>query len=144
MKTKAEFWDTSALVPLCCQQTASHDLRQRWRRASRVVVWWGAIVEARSAIARLQRDGLLNSADVQQAITRLEAMRLQWHEITASEKVRAQAEILPDAYPLRAMDAFQLAAASVWCNSNPKGRRFVCLDVRLAEAARQAGFSVIP
>ena len=72
MKTKAEFWDTSALVPLCCQQTTSHDLRQRWRQASRVVVWWGAIVEARSALARLQRDGFLNSAGAQHAIARLE------------------------------------------------------------------------
>jgi hypothetical protein len=45
---------------------------------------------------------------------------------------------------LRALDSFQLAAALVWCKEMPRGRQFVCCDVRLAEAATKAGFDVLP
>lgn len=144
MKTNAAFWDTSALIPLCCQQVGSQDLRQLWRQTGRVVVWWAAVIEARSAFARLHKGNHLSSVQVQQAINRLETMRLQWHEIMPIDKVRSIAETLPDTYGLKALDTFQLAAALVWCGEKPKGRRFVCLDKELREVAQKAGFVVNP
>jgi hypothetical protein len=42
MKTKRKavsaFWDTSAVVPLCCQQSLSQSMRKLWRETTRVVV----------------------------------------------------------------------------------------------------------
>jgi hypothetical protein len=38
----------------------------------------------------------------------------------------------------------QLAAALVWCNERPRRRVMVCFDERLAAAAEQAGFTLIP
>jgi hypothetical protein len=51
---------------------------------------------------------------------------------------------LPDAYGLRALDSFQLAAALVWCNEKPKSGVFVCDDPKLSVAARTVGFTVVP
>ncbi len=142
MKTKNGFWDSSALVPLCVRQTASPGLRTLWRQSSRIVVWSGSTVEIRSALSRLQRDRHIDAKGLQLAVARLEAMRRGWHEIISSEKMRLIAEDLPDTYGLRALDSFQLAAALVWCKEKPKGRLFVCVDIRLSEAAQKAGFTV--
>ena len=142
MKNSAGFWDTSALVPLCVRQATSQGFRKLWRQSNRVVVWWGATVEIRSALSRLQQQNHINAQGLQFALARLEAMCGQWREISASEKVREIAEDLPDTYGLKALDSFQLAAALVWCNEKPKGRLFICDDTRLGEAAQRAGFKV--
>ena len=144
MKIRISFWDTSSLVPLCCQQELSQQMRQLWRETRRVVVWWGTSVEVRSAISRLQAEGKLTANNVQFALDRLESLREQWREITSSDKLRDIAETLPDIYSLRALDSFQLAAALVWCKEKPKGRLFICDDARLSEAAQKAGFTIKP
>ena len=145
-KRKAEgaFWDASAVVPLCCQQNLSQSVRKRWRETTRVVVWWGTPVEVRSAISRLHNEGLLTTRGRQQALARLEVLRQEWREMMPSDRVRGLAEGLPDAYGLRALDSFQLAAALVWCNDKPKNRVFVCDDSKLSAAAQTVGFTVIP
>lgn len=148
MKTKKKvnigFWDTSAIVPLCCQQNLSQSVRKLWRETARVVVWWGTTVEVRSAISRLHSEGVITLKGRQQALARLEVLRQEWYEITPSEQVRRLAEDLPDSYGLRALDSFQLAAALVWCREKPRNRTFVCDDARLAQAAEAVGFSVVP
>ncbi len=144
MKTNSSFWDSSALVPLCVRQTTSQDFHKLWRQSNRVIVWSGATVEIRSALARLLRNNEFDAKGLQQSINRLEAMRRQWREILTTEKLRSIAEGLPDTYELRALDSFQLAAALVWCKEKPKGRFFVCDDAKLIEAAQKAGFTVIP
>lgn len=144
MKTKNGFWDSSALVPLCVRQATSQDLRGLWRESSRIVVWSGAAVEIRSALARLHRNGEIDIKGLQFALKKLEAMRRGWREITTGDKLRSIAEDLPDTYGLRALDSFQLAAALVWCKEKPRGRLFVCDDERLIEAAQIVGFTIKP
>jgi predicted nucleic acid-binding protein len=70
-------------------------------------------------------------------------MRSVWDEVAPSDTVRDQTEQLLDLYPLRAADGLQLAAALVWCRNRPRGRTFITADARLAQAATQAGFSVL-
>jgi predicted nucleic acid-binding protein len=109
-----------------------------------MVVWWGTPLEARSAFARLVRDGHM-TVEQRVAATRLLAqLRITWDEILPTEKLRSIAEDLPDARALRAADAAQLAAALVWCRERPRRRPFVCFDDRLREAAEATGFSVLP
>lgn len=148
MKTKRKassaFWDTSAIVPLCCQQNLSQRLRKRWLETPRVVVWWGTTVEVRSAISRLSGEGILTTKGRQHALARLEVLRQEWREIMPSDKARSLAEGLPDTYGLRALDSFQLAAALVWSNEKPKSRVFVCADSKLSVAAQTVGFTVVP
>jgi len=61
-----------------------------------------------------------------------------------SRNVRDIAESLPEIHAIRALDAFQLAAALVWCMEKPQGRLFVCADLRLRGAAEKVGFTVLP
>ena len=143
-KTNIGFWDTSAIVPLCCQQNLSQSMRKLWRETARVVVWWGTTVEVRSAISRLHSEGVITVKGRLQALAWLELLRQEWYEITSSEKARSLAEDLPDVYSLRALDSFQLAAALVWCREKPRNRTFVCDDSRLAAAAQAVGFAVVP
>jgi predicted nucleic acid-binding protein len=141
MKTSRAFWDTSAIVPLCFQQDASHQLRQR---RPNVAVWWGMMVEARSAMARLVNEGKMSMTGLQQAVARLEAQRSSWLEVAPSDKVRDLAAEMPEQYGLRALYSFQLAAALVWCRERPRRRLFVCCDVVLVNAAVGAGFDIYP
>jgi predicted nucleic acid-binding protein len=138
------FWDASAIVPLCCSQAATSRSRKLLRDVGRMVVWWGTPIEARSAIARLVRDGALSDAERVRAVRLLGELRVSWDEIQPSEKVRGIAEELPDRHRVRALDAMQLAAALVWCRERPTRRPFICLDERLSHAAAAVGFDVRP
>jgi uncharacterized protein len=138
------FWDSSAIVPLCCSQSATAQGRRLLTQLGRIVAWWGTPVEARSAFARLVRDGDLTSLQRASAINLLAQLRRSWDEILPTEAVRVIAESLPDDHGLRAGNAWQLAAALVWCGERPRRRPLVCLDKRLAKAASDMGFTVHP
>jgi predicted nucleic acid-binding protein len=138
------FWDASAIVPLCCSQPATVQGRRMRRELERMVVWWGTPIEARSAFARLVRDGHLTGEERITAVRLLGQLRVAWDEILPTERVRSLAEDLPDAHGVRAADAAQLAAALVWCRERPKERPLVCFDERLRTAALTLGFSVRP
>ena len=47
-------------------------------------------------------------------------------------------------HPLRAADAFQLAAALQWCGGRTKDVGFVSFDARLREAGYREGFTLLP
>jgi len=138
------FWDSSAIVPLCCAQSGTAHGRRLLAELGRMVAWWGTPVEARSAFARLAREGDLTSVQRATAVRLLNQLRRSWDEILPTETVRVIAESLPDDRSLRAGDAWKLAAALVWCGERPRRRPFVCLDKRLAKAASDMGFTVHP
>jgi predicted nucleic acid-binding protein len=142
MKSETAFWDTSALVPLCCYQAASAGARRLARRYARMVVWWGTRVEAFGSLARLRREGSLSEDAFRQTRARLSVLSRSWAEILPVESVREQAEELLARYGVRAADSFQLAAALVWCQGHPHGRTFVCFHDRLGEAGSAIGFEV--
>jgi len=136
------FWDASAIVPLCCSQSATKRVRKLLREVGRMVVWWGTPIETRSAFARLVRAGSLTDEERVRAVRLLEQLRQSWDEIQPSEQVRTVAEDLPDRYGVRAADAVQLAAALIWCRERPNRRPFICFDERLSRAAADVGFTV--
>lgn len=138
------FWDASAIVPLCCWPPDTAESRRLRRELKRMIVWWGTPVEARSAFARLVREGHLTPEGRGRAVHRLAQLRAAWDEILPTEKVRSLAEEMPDAHHVHAADAAQLAAALVWCQERPKQRPFVCFDGRVRTAAAALGFSVRP
>jgi uncharacterized protein len=137
------FWDTSALVPLCCFQPQSAQARQAARTYSRQVVWWGTAIEAVSSLNQLTREGTLNPKESSQAFARLEYLRGRWNEVQPTDEVRDRAERLLRVHRLRAADALQLAAALVWCGDHPQGRTMIGADGHLSDAAGAEGFAVI-
>jgi predicted nucleic acid-binding protein len=136
------FWDSSALVPLCIQESTSRQVRSHLRKFA-PVVWWASPVEAHSAVARLLRSGAVNEVEKQGALNRLALLRRGWREILPDDPLRDLASRLLDVYTLRASDSLQLAAALTWCQQRPAQRIFISGDPRLCDAAEAAGFVVV-
>lgn len=136
------FWDASALIPLCVLEPTTSAAELLATQHERVV-WWGTLVEIRSAIARRYRSGVLDDVNRRAALGRLISLCQSETEVAPSYELRELATNLLDQYALRAADGLQLAAALTWCQLKPTRRVFICGDLRLAEAATQAGFTVI-
>ncbi len=143
MKINLAFWDTSALVPLCCFQDKSQPLRIL-RRKYEIVAWWATAIEARSALNRLARENVISRNALTESVKRLEILKDTWREILPTEKLRALSVDLIEIHNLRTLDALQLASALVWCFEKPKNRIFVCCDDKLSDAAQKIGFTILP
>ena len=137
------FWDTSGLVPLLLEQAATPRVRDLFEADPEVVAWWGTPVEIVSAAARLRRDGVLTVANEDRVLELMRALQNGWIEVAPSEEVRQQAQRLLRVHPLRAADAFQLAAALVWAGPS-SGATLVTFDERLALTARLEAFTIAP
>ncbi len=139
-----KFWDSSAIIPLCLEEPTSEGIRAVLEGDEDVVVWWATRVECLSALERRRREGALSAEVQQKARTVLTALAKGWSEVLPSELVRQRAERLLSIHPLRAVDAFQLAAALVWAEEAPQDLEMVCLDQNLREGAFKEGFTVLP
>jgi len=131
------------MIPLCCFQEKSQELR-RLRRKYEVVAWWASTIEGHSALKRLLHGNQISQIAYNEAVKRLEIQSETWREIRPTEKVRKLAKNLIETENLRTLDALQLASALVWCFEKPKGRIFVCCDEKLSGAARKIGFTILP
>lgn len=139
-----KFWDTSAIVPLCVVEPASAAVKSILSNDSSLVVWWATRTECVSAFMRQRREGGLNMQSERQARHVLGALAGAWSEVQPSDMLRATAERLLAAHPLRAADSLQLAAALQWCQMRTSDRELVSFDIRRREAGRREGFTVPP
>jgi predicted nucleic acid-binding protein len=137
------FWDSSAIVPLLVAESASPGVLAEYVRDPDVVVWWATEVECVSGLARLEREGSLAASGLSEALRRLDALALAWHEVQPSSRMRIVAIRLLRTHGLRAADAFQLAAAITAAEDRPGALAMVTLDARLAVAAEREGFPVV-
>ena len=137
------FWDSSAIVPLLVFEESSERLQSLASLDPVMLVWWGSVVECASALARREREGSLDDQTVIIAFERLQRLASDWHEVDPSDAVRETAARFVRVHPLRAADAFQLAAAYLAAEQRPGSLAVVTLDERLAGVARKEGFSVL-
>ena len=138
----AAFWDTSALIPICMYEQASPVVDALSLQFSQVV-WWGTFAEMHGAIARALRSGAIDTLAAQASLQVMAELSRKWDEILPSLSLRDYACDMLDAHPLRAADSLQLAAALIWCSGRTAGRTFISGDIRLCEAAKLEGFTVI-
>jgi uncharacterized protein with PIN domain len=82
------FWDTSAIVPLLVKENGTVAMQSLYRSDSALFVWWGTEVECISAIARVEREGMVSTSIVVKVINRLKLLSETWHEIQPVEEVR--------------------------------------------------------
>ena len=136
------FWDASAVVPLIIDEAAGPPIEARFEQTP-MLVWWGTIVEATSAVSRRERAGTLSAEKVAESLELLFDLSMTWQEVSPSEPLRRAAQRLLRVHALRAADSLQLAAALVAAGDEPDSMEFVCRDVRLAEAASREGLKVI-
>jgi hypothetical protein len=137
------FWDSSAIIPLLVDEATSADVRAEYIRDPDIVVWWATQVECVSALARLEREMRLTSAELREALARLDALALAWHEVQPVDRVRQVATRLLRTHGLRAADAFQLAAAICASEERAGSVSVVTCDARLAVATEREGSSVV-
>ncbi len=137
-----KYWDSSAIVPLCVDESATARMLRLYRSDPVVVTWWGSEIECASALARLEREGAMTAESVSTAIDRLKELRVAWHEVQPSQSMRDTSIRLLRVHPLRAADALQLSAAVIAADLAPSTLEVVTLDERLASAARREGFPV--
>lgn len=136
------FFDTSALVPLCVNESTSSAAGRIWKSSSGQIIWCETPVELESAIARLLRTNRLDMVEFNRAKKRLGNLETKWEVIEHDHRIIQLARTFPLQYGLKAADSLQLAAALVWCNEHPKNRDFVSADAGLLKAAGSAGFTV--
>jgi predicted nucleic acid-binding protein len=137
------FWDSSAIVPLLVHEATSTAVMSEYEQDPEMLVWWATEAECVSALARLERESLLDAPAMSQALRRLDALAGAWREIQPVTRLRHTAVRLLRVHPLRAGDALQLAAAIVAAEDHPETLPFVALDERLALAAEREGFAVV-
>ncbi len=143
MPAKIAFWDTSAIIPLFCNQAASRKSRLIRRSCNELVFWWGTHVEVHSGINRLLNEVAIRESQSLAAISKWDQVYATSLVVKPTEAVLNMAVLLTSKMNIRALDAFQLAAALAWCNERPRNRPFICSDKRLSVAAKEAGFDVI-
>jgi len=90
------------------------------------------------------REDLLNERGEGDARASLDLLAEDWCEVQPTDEVRSLTALLSRRQPLRAADAFQLAAAFVWWERSGEQREIVRLDDRLRRAAGDEGFDVLP
>jgi predicted nucleic acid-binding protein len=137
------FWDSSAILPLLLEESASDSVASLFRSDPRQTVWCLTEVEATSALARRSRREI-SAEEAATARKTLQKLAESWEEVASLDAVRARAIRLLGTHSLRAADALQLAAALVFCDERTETLPFVCLDDRLADAARKERFPVLP
>ncbi len=138
-----KFWDASAIVPLLVEERSSPSLRAILADDPSMLVWWTTQTECASALARLEREGLLDAQSFNAGHKRLSQLVANWQEVDPTNDVRETAARFLRVHPLRAGDALQLAAAFVAASGRPSTLEFVALDERLAMAAQKEGFAVV-
>jgi predicted nucleic acid-binding protein len=141
MSRQFAFWDTSALIPLCIVQPQSPRAEVLYAQYG-IVAWWATEVEIRSGLTRLRRMGSIPPKQFLAGKRLAEQLIRDWLPVHESPSIVPSACRLLELHPLRAADALQMAAALEACEHNPLGFAFITADQRLADAARQTGFSV--
>jgi uncharacterized protein len=135
------FWDSSALVPLCTNESRSILAGRLWKMFSQKFVWWETSIEICSALARINRENKITIQQRLNAEKRLEILENIWIEIQPNSRIKQLAKTFPAQYNMKAADSVQLASALIWCNEKPKGKDFVSGDEHLVKVAQTAGFT---
>lgn len=137
------FWDASAIIALLVDEPSRKHLLELLEQDGEMLAWWGTPVEIASALARRERERLLSAEAAEAVLAAARQLADSWQEIVPSAAVRRTAERLLRVHALRAADSLQLAAGLVASDHDPGTLEFVCLDARLASAARREGFKVL-
>ena len=136
------FWDSSALVPLVCDEEQTKFCQNLLRLDASLVVWSLASVEVYSALCRRFREGSLTKESYRMARERNALLWKSYSEVTQYSLVKKRAYRILDTHQLRAADAMHLAAALIAFEDHTSNTEFVTFDRRLAEAAEKEGFLV--
>ncbi len=140
------YLDTSALIKLYIEEegTAKVVSIATGADAQHVVILDITRVESRSAVRRRERASDISGPEANGVLSRMEQDESSFFLVQPSSSgVIEEAARLVDRYPLRALDALQLAGSLVFQRSAPGPVTFVCADAQLCHAAEQEGLTTL-
>ena len=140
------YFDTSSLFKLYVREEGTDQLRELVQDLERneLAIMDFALLEFRSAVRRRERQGELSALEANLALERLRedaAERYMVQESTLA--MLEEGARLIDLYPLRSLDALQLAGCIIVRRRVSEPLTFVCADVRLYRAADQEGLTTL-
>jgi len=138
------FWDSSAILPLCVDESYTECMKSYLLNDPHMAVWWGTYIECISAFTRLLREESFSDENIRNARKPLDELSRSWTEIMPSRELRDQAVIIISLHPLKAADSLQLASARIWSEYKTYKYSFICLYKTLRKAAQKEGFNVLP
>lgn len=134
------YLDTSSLVKLYIEEIGSPEVRDLVESADSVATSVVAFAEARSAFARLAREGLL---DVDELAAVRDGFRRDWDsflKVRVLKRIYERAGELAEEHALRGFDALHLASYLELVDgaADEEEVRFSAFDSRLSAAAAEA------
>ncbi len=133
------FLDTSGLVKIYVVETGTARMRELVRATGdrRFAILSISLVEFRSAVGRRERTRDLSVQSAADAIRNFEGdLESRMFSVQpTTESVLGLASIMVVRYPLRALDAIQLAGCLTLRATSSPSPVFVCADQRLLQAA---------
>ena len=132
------YFDTSALVKLYIRENGSARLRQTLGQSedNRIYILEITRLETRSVFRRLERESKISTTDAERFISQIDQHgRTRYFVEQLSEQVTTEASKLIDKYPLRSLDALQLAGCVLLSQAYHPPPIFVCADYDLCAAA---------
>ena len=132
------YLDTSSLVKLYVTESGSGVVRQLVDDANVVATSVVAYPEARAALARLRRDGVLTAAKLKSAKREFDEQWPTYLSLEATDSLCRAAGELAEKYSLRGLDSIHLASfAEVSRRAGIDDTRFSSFDGRLNQAAEK-------
>jgi len=130
------YLDTSALVKLYIGEPGTESVERAVAEAESVATSWLSYPEARSAFARLRREGSLSPEDLRVVASSLDKDLAAYEILMPDEGVWRAAGDIAELRGLRALDAVHLAEASGLAESK-EDVRMLTFDDRLLAAAKE-------
>lgn len=130
------YLDSSSLIKLYVTEEGSDEVRRLVEESSLLAASVVAYPEARSALARLRREGHLANSGYEVAKTELEQDWASYLALEVTESVWRLAGDLTEKHGLRGLDSIHLATFLLLDAGNQEKVQFSSYDGRLRAAAR--------
>ncbi len=134
----AIYLDTSALLHWMLGQAQASTVESRLDAADAVLASVLTLTEARRALVRAERTGVLKAADVERLRGILARLEGSWILMDVTSEVRARAEAAFPVEPLRTLDALHLATALLFARVQ-ESLSVLSFDERIVRNAEALG-----
>jgi predicted nucleic acid-binding protein len=137
----AIYLETSALLHWLLGQDRAGLVESRLDAADAVVASVLTLTEARRALVRAERTGVLRAADLERLRGVLARLEATWILMDVTAEVRARAEEAFPVEPVRTLDALHLATALLFARAQ-EGFSVLSFDERVLRNAAALGLDV--
>ena len=139
------YFDTSAFLKIFIEEDGSDKVQALVEdlEGGELIILDLTILEARSAIRRLEREGNISAERARNVLRQIADDAANMYFVQQTATAMSEAERLLDRYALRTLDALHLAGCLVFRSEKLAEPTFVCADIRLLDAANQEGLDIL-